>query len=346
MPRSYFYRIYFCVVAAFVVGLAVFLAVFANWLRDYEAAQPEQIMTAFLSDDLEKGRLSAVRKKYGEFISKYESDDSLDKAFSALIKGKKLTFTTSSSRPEGCDIAYTVKADDERLMSVYLKRADKRYSISGVSFDKKRCRTYEITATSDASIFVNGVEVEAADRKDEALPDVGGAFAASGLICRQTVTLENMLGDEPVVTAKSGGAALEVEKNDDAYNVVQDFSEKDAVGAFAVKAAGVYAEYMQNDSSREQIGKFVDSGTTFYKHLMGSPVKYVIPHDRYAIKETVTSDFRKYSDDLFSCRVTLVNELTRGGKKYRDHFDKYVYLRRDGKTYKVLDMQNAADTAA
>ena len=74
-----------------------------------------------------------------------------------------------------------------------------------------------------------------------------------------------------------------------------------------------------------------------------SLVIFVLEHDKYEIKDLKTSDFHKYSNDLFSCRVTLINELTRKGEKYQDHFDKYVYLRRDGDTYKVLDMQNTGD---
>ena len=152
-----------------------------------------------------------------------------------------------------------------------------------------------------------------------------------------------MLSDEPQITAKTGSTSLPVEKNGAVYNVVQEFAEKDAVGKIAGKAASVYAEYMQNDSSMTQIRKYMATDTKFYKNLRTSLVIFVLEHDKYEIKDLKTSDFHKYSSDLFSCRVTLINELTRKGEKYQDHFDKYVYLRRDGDTYKVLDMQNTGD---
>ena len=152
-----------------------------------------------------------------------------------------------------------------------------------------------------------------------------------------------MLNDEPQITAKSGSTALPVEKNGTVYNVVQEFAEKEAVGKLAGKAASVYAEYMQNDSSMTQIRKYMDTDTKFYKNLRTSLVIFALDHEKHEIKDLKTTDFHKYSDNLFSCRVTLINELTRKGEKYQDKFDKYVYLRRDGDTYKVLDMQNTGD---
>lgn len=343
--RSLFYKIYFSALAIFAVGLTVFLFVFAAWLKKYEAAQPEQIMSSFMSSGIKSGKISAVKDKYNINVSKYETNDSIDKAFSALTKDKELTFSTSAIKPEGCDLAYSVKSGDSKLMSVYLKRDNKkRYSVSGIDFDKKLYKTYKISATSDAEISVNGITVDANDRKNEELPDIDTSLTKSNnIINKQIITLDNMLSDDPQIAAKSGGTSLPIEKNGSVYNVVQEFSEKEAVGETAGKAASVYAEYMQNDSSLTQIRKYVDADTKFYKNLRTSLVIFALDHEKHAIKDLKTSDFHKYSSDLFSCRVTLTNELTRRGEKYQDRFDKYVYLRRDGNAYKVLDMQNTGD---
>ncbi len=343
--HSLFYKIYFSAVALFAVGLTVFLFAFGGWLKAYEAAQPEQIMSAFMNNDVKGGKISAVKDKYHISVSKYETNDSIDKAFTAATKGKELTFATSAIKPEGCDLAYSVKSGDSKLMSVYLKRdSKKRYSISGIDFDKKLYKSYKISATSDAEISVNGVIVEDGDRKNEELPDIDSALTKSGsIINKQIISLDNMLNDEPQITAKSGSTALPVEKNGTVYNVVQEFAEKEAVGKLAGKAASVYAEYMQNDSSMGQIRKYMDTDTKFYKNLRTSLVIFALDHEKHVIKDLKTTDFHKYSDNLFSCRVTLINELTRRGEKYQDKFDKYVYLRRDGDTYKVLDMQNTGD---
>lgn len=343
--HSLFYKIYFSAVALFAVGLTVFLFVFGGWLKAYEAAQPEQIMSAFMNNDVKGGKISAVKDKYHISVSKYETNDSIDKAFAAATTDKELTFATSAIKPEGCDLAYSVKSGDSKLMSVYLKRdSKKRYSISGIDFDKKLYKFYKISATSDAEISVNGVIVKDGDRKNEELPDIDSALTKSGsIINKQIISLDNMLNDEPQITAKSGSKALPVEKNGTVYNVVQEFAEKEAVGKLAGKAASVYAEYMQNDSSMGQIRKYMDTDTKFYKNLRTSLVIFALDHEKHVIKDLKTTDFHKYSDNLFSCRVTLINELTRRGEKYQDKFDKYVYLRRDGDTYKVLDMQNTGD---
>ena len=235
--RSLFYKIYFSAIAIFVAALIVFLFVFGSWLKKYEAAQPEQIMSAFMNNDVKSGKLSAVKDKYHINVSKYETNESLDKALSTATKDKELTFATSSIKPEGCDLAYSVKSGDSKLMSVYLKRDDKkRYSISGIDFDKKLYKTYKISATSDAEISVNGVTVKNEDRKNEELPDIDNALTkGTNIINKQIIPLDNMLGDEPQITAKTGSTSLPVEKNGTVYNVVQEFAEKEAVGKIAGK---------------------------------------------------------------------------------------------------------------
>lgn len=172
-------------------------------------------MSAFMNNDVKSGKLSAVKDKYHINVSKYETNESLDKALSTATKDKELTFATSSIKPEGCDLAYSVKSGDSKLMSVYLKRDDKkRYSISGIDFDKKLYKTYKISATSDAEISVNGVTVKNEDRKNEELPDIDNALTkGTNIINKQIITLDNMLSDEPQITAKTGSTSLPVEKN-------------------------------------------------------------------------------------------------------------------------------------
>lgn len=258
--HSLFYKIYFSAVALFAVGLTVFLFAFGGWLKAYEAAQPEQIMSAFMNNDVKGGKISAVKDKYHISVSKYETNDSIDKAFTAATKGKELTFATSAIKPEGCDLAYSVKSGDSKLMSVYLKRdSKKRYSISGIDFDKKLYKSYKISATSDAEISVNGIIVEDGDRKNEELPDIDSTLTKSGsIINKQIISLDNMLNDEPQITAKSGshGAAGREKRHglQCSSGICGEGSGRKACRQGGERLRGIYAERFLNGADPQIYG--------------------------------------------------------------------------------------------
>lgn len=341
--KSLFYKIYFSVIAIFILLLITGILVFRNWLAGYEAAQPEQIVNTVITEYLEKGSLYSVKDEYKLKLSKYETQKSFDLTVKELTDGKNLTSLSSALKPEDCDVAYVIKADDSDFLKVYLKKdaKTKKYSISGMEFDKSLYQTFTVTATSDAAVKINGVEVDAADISDEELPNLKNYTDSGKIIKKQIITADCLLNKPESVTATSGDKTLQVDESDNCYVVVQDFAEKEAVSDIAGKAASTYAAYMQNDSNLTNIKKYIDSNTEFYTNIRTSLVMFSLEHESYAIKNLSVTDLHKYSDNLFSCRVRLTNILTRKGNTYEDNFDKYVYLRRDGDSYKAIDMQNA-----
>lgn len=346
-PKSVFYKAYFTVIALFSVALIIGLLVFRGWLADYEAAQPEPIVNKLIESHIKTGDLYSVKDKYNLKISDYETKSNFDSFLKSLTDGKELTGTTSAVKPEGCDAAYQIKADGEKILNVYLKKdgKTKRYFVSGCEFDSSVYKTLKITAASDAEIKINGVAVKAEDRKDEPLPDIKSDLLKSDkLIKKQIISITDLLNEPESVTATSGKKALTVENDSGVYSVAEDFPEKSAVGDFAGKAASTYAEYMQNDSNLTNIKKYIDDTTELYKNIKSSLVIFSLDHEGHTIKDIKTTDFHKYNDSLFSCRVRLTNALKRNGAIYEDKFDKYVYLKKDGDTYKAIDMQNTGDS--
>lgn len=341
--KSLFYRIYFSVIAIFVLLLAVGIFVFRNWLAGYEAAQPEQIVNTVITEYLEKGDLYSVKDEYNLKLSRYETQKSFNSAIKELTDGKKFTSLSSALKPKDCDAAYVIKADDSDFLKIYLKKdgKTKKYSVSGMEFDKSLYQTFTVSATSDASVKINGVDVDAGDIADEELPNLKNYTNNGKIIKKQIITADFLLNKPESVTATSGKKTLQVSESDNCYVVVQDFAEKDAVSDIAGKAASTYAAYMQNDSNLTNIKKYIDPNTEFYTNIRTSLVIFSLEHESYQIKNLSVTDLHKYSENLFSCRVRLTNVLTRKGNTYEDKFDKYVYLRRDGDTYKAIDMQNA-----
>lgn len=345
--KSLFYKIYFAAVAVFAVLLITGLFIMHGRLADYEAAQPEPTVNRLIETKIKTGDIYSEREEYSLKLSPYETKESFNSALKELTNGKEITAASSSVKPKDCDVAYNIKAGDTVLFNVYLKKngKTKKYAVSGLEFDSSVYKSFKITAPSDAEVKINGITVNPEDRADEKLPNIKSDLLKSDkLIKKQIITANDLLNKPESVTASSGGKELTVREDGGVYSVVQSFDEMKAVGDIAGKAASVYAEYMQNDSNLASVKKYIDSDTDFYTNIRKSLVMFVLEHQSYAIKDLTVTDYHKYSDDLFSCRVRLVNALNRNGAIYEDKFDKYVYLRRDGNTYKAIDMQNTGDS--
>lgn len=346
-PKSVFYKVYFTVIALFSVALITGLLVFRNWLSEYEAAQPEPIVNTLIEEHIKTGDLYSVKNEYNLKISDYETESNFNSFIKSLTDGKEITGTTSAVKPKDCDAAYQIKAGDEKILNVYLKKNGKakKYFVSRCEFENSVYKTCKITAPSDAEIKINGVTVKSEDRKDEELPNIKSDLLKSdNLIKKQIINITGLLNEPESVTAKSGNKELTVENDSGVYNTIEDFPEKSAVSDFAGKAASTYAEYMQNDSNLTNIKKYIDSSTELYNNIKTSLVIFSLDHEGHTIKDIKITDLHKYNDNLFSCRVRLTNALKRNGALYEDKFDKYVYLKKDGDSYKAIDMQNTGDS--
>lgn len=340
---SLFYKIYFSVIGVFVISLIAGLFVFNNWLKDYEAGQPEQIIEKIVTEKVKTGKLFSARKELSLKISDCESDEGFSAVLKPLTDGKTITYSTAVKKPDDCDSAYTVKADETPFLNVYLKKEGKKYAVSYSEFVPSMYKTVSIICTSDAQILVNGVAVKDVTRKNQPLPNIKSELLTSkDIIHKQIIKLDNFLSLPKTVTATSGGKELKITAEETNYSVTQEFEEMEKIADVASKAGKACAAYMQNDGSLTEIRKYCDTETEFYKNIRTTIVSFVLSHDGYTIKNLKVSEHHKYSDSLFCCRVSFTNQLKKGASVYNDYFDKYVYLQKTDKGFTVIDMQNVS----
>ena len=99
--KPLFYKIYFSVIAVFLVLLIIGLFVLNSVLKVYEAAQPKAIMDEIVTEYLQKGNFYGAITEYNIPISPYESKKDMDVAFDEIIGDKKLTVASSGKKLEG-----------------------------------------------------------------------------------------------------------------------------------------------------------------------------------------------------------------------------------------------------
>lgn len=349
--KSKFYKIYFSVIAALILLLAAFLIFLGGWLGNYEKAQPETMVNSIIETYVKSGDFYGIKNIAPISVSPYESKETINKVLSEATKSGEITASSSASRVEGAEIAYTVKAGDKKIINVYFKKtADSsallaKYEIISVAFDDSFYKTATITMPQNTEIKVNGIALDSADIKTATLPEIPKKYKPENLKGSSYATLSNLLSDDLTVEASENGVALAVTKSGTQYSVNEsiDATFKDTLTTFAIDASKTYSAYMQEDSSLGAVQKYFATDTDFYQNIRTSLVIFALDHESFRFDDVKAHSVNKFSDNLYSCHVTLTQVLIRNGKEYKDYYNKNVFIYVNGNKMSVIDLQSTGD---
>ncbi|MBQ7288798.1 MAG: hypothetical protein IJW78_03605 [Clostridia bacterium] len=346
--KSLFYKIYFSLIAVFLVLLAGGLGLLYAWLNAYEQARPEAVMQSIYSTYIQKGNLYGLKSLGGLEVSPYETEATLNAAFGAFIDGKKTEVQTTTASLKDQTRTYIVTADGKPLLTVELKKQKdgrfgiKRYAPSSITLASECYKTVTVTAPENAKVSVNGKVLTAEKAQKEGLSEALKKEQNSAtLVLPQTYRLESLLNDAPEILVRIDGEEQAVVGEKGVYTVQQKLDEALAKQAqnFALEAAQNYAAYMQDDSSFAKIASYLEPDTDFYENVKTSMVTFAWDHDSYAFEQNDCGPVYAYGNDLYRCRVSFVQVLRLGATVYEDKIDQYVYLRKGAEGWKVIDMQ-------
>ena len=347
--KNRFYRIYFSVIAIFLITLIVGVVLLYGWLRSYENSQPTTIVKTVISDYLDKGKFTNLQKDYDLTISEFNTEDDLNNVLSSAIKDKTLTVAHSSLKPEGVDESFVIKAGDDKVLNVFLKKhkIGKGYDIAYVELAKNILNTVEVTMPKGAEVTINGIAIPNDLRVDNEFPSLPESVDKKTLTPTQTAKITGLLTDQVEIKATEGGTESEIIADGNKYTVAQkiDATIGEKVKSTAENAAVAYAAYMQKDGNLGVVAQYCDTSTTFYRSVAGTLIQFVKSHNGYKNEDMSVTALTKYSDSLYSCHVTFKHTLLNNdGTTYPDNFDKIVFVTKDNDTYKVIDMQNPVST--
>lgn len=341
MKKSLFYKIYFAVVALFVVALTVGLFVFSGWLEKYEAGQPENLVESTIEAYIKNGSFCEMRDNAGLLLSKYETEDSVKNFFETTVKDKEITYSSISKRVEGSDLGFGISADGQKFMNLYLKKASGGgYELTCAEFEETIYKEIKITAPANAEISVNGKPLEQELRSDLVAPAISESYLSGEIIKKQFATVSNLIGSTPLVTSGEGFTVTADDGGIYAITLSAEDPDGAAIEAFAVEAAKTYSCYLQKDSSVAALRQYLATDTEFYKNVSTSYITYVAEHVSYRFDDVSVSELHKFSDNLYSCRIKMTHVIvSKTGEEHNDYFDKYVYVYKSGNSLKAVDMQ-------
>ena len=346
--KPLFYKIYFSIIAAFLVLLVAGLCVLYAWLNEYELSQPENIIDKAYSEYIKKGDLYGLKELGETSFSLYETKDTLNGAFKELVKDKEVKMQEGAHKLNAKTINYSVIAGENELLSLTLEKKKsggklgvKAYKLCSVKINEAYNKTVKITAPADAKITINGTPLGTEEAQKTELPEViKGLENSESFEVLQTYELKDFLNASPEIKAKKGKEKLSVELNKGGYFVSQqlDKKQKEEVQNFALQAGEAYAAYMQDDAPFGRVAKYLDSSFDFYESVRTTPAHFAWDHTGYEFKDVKFGATHRYSDDVWRCRVTFKQVLHLNSTTYTDIFDKNIYLKKGANGWKVIDM--------
>ncbi len=350
--KSIFWTIYRIVLVVFAVFLIAAAVVLGRWLKNYEASQPKYAAEAVFEKYFKNFDASAY-VDICEASSVFEEKETLVSYLNDITKGQEIQYMKVSSTDKDT-IKYIVKAGDTKFASFNLVEDTSKdgkfteYTASGFELYTSSDTRITIEAPEDYTVLVNNTElsedyIKEKDIKSEScdhMPDgVRGTYytkySVSGLIAEPEVTAKTPVGTAAEVTLENGTYRVSLVNDTELQN-----AHKDRI----LEACEKYAVYMQYDSTVavmgfNQIKGYFDPQSELYEDIRTVENMFVIEYSSYEFADEKTSDFIKYDDNTFSCRVSFTHILhRRGAEDYRDYLDLTLYLRNVDGEYLIYDM--------
>ena len=222
------------------------------------------------------------------------------------------------------------------------------WELGGVELFFDRSETFYIKNTDGHTVEVNGVPLDdshviqiATTAAAERLPiGITGVSICtqeiSDLMATPTVTIFDESGN-PMEVSYDAGTHTFTEQTQ--ANTISD-DEREA----ALNAAKTYCLFMIEKASKADIAKYFDTSSEAYSVITNlSGNLWMQGNNGYRFTKEEVSDYARYSDDLFSARVSLTLNVTRKDGTTKDFgYDSTLFFRKqDTGKWLVYDATNA-----
>ena len=356
MPKFYLVLIICWAVA--LVLLTAALLIIRSYLADYESVQPKYVAEEVFEKYFKNADFEAIIEHSNVNKSEFESDETLAAYLADLTDGKELSYHNISSGMDLTTSKYIVKyTEDEKDIKIASftlaetgEKSEKgfaKYALDEFELFYPAEKSVSIKVTKGAVPYVNGIALDESYIAKDDIEHESCAHMPEGVsgIKYTLYTLDGLVAD-PIVSAKDGAGNdlflnFSTEENCYITDIVYDEALAAEQSEHVIAAAQMFATYMQNDCTIGKLTPYFEKGTELYNSIRSTLQWAVIDHDSYHFEDVEASEFYRYDENTFSCRVKFTHVLKRSRlQDYRDTMDAIFYLRNvDGK-YLVYDRTN------
>lgn len=329
-----FYTLYFMFILIFFIATYIGLNWLQGWLTDYELAQPtvkaEQVFQQIFSDP----DWGALYESAGAQDSEFEGKEEYVNFMEAKMGDAALTYMETSAGLSG-DKKYNVRLGDETVASFTLVDKNKvgnldlsnlenleditdipNWTLGKVEVFFQRQGSYLIEKLDGYTVTVNGVALDesyviqkATTKAEDYLPEGTTGFVM------ETLEVTGLMEKPEVAVTNEDGAAVEVTYDDvtrtftarTESNTMSEEEKEVALGAAKINCLWMIEE----EKDRGQIAKYFDPSYKPYNDIVKTTELWMQNHNGYEFANESVTDYARYSDDIFSVRVSMDLIVTR-----------------------------------
>lgn len=359
-----FYSIYGLLILSFIIGMIVVMAWLQDWLVEFEASQPDNASVRIFEENFSRpdwkhlyeiatrqdGYKFASAEDYAVFMTGHTKGASITmvETSAGLSGGKKYIVRAVFSNGDTMDFATFTLTDktqgndvipDWQLGEVILRVDNKLMNNAalpaGYTFLIRTGNTVTVNGTVlDESHILRTVTTKA----DPYLPDGLSGYQLTelyidGLASRPEVLVTDSSGNEVAMTFDSDTSTYTQDLTSTAISEEEQSS--------LLNAATTYCKYMIRAVGKDALKGWFDSGKPIYATITGTN-SWMQGYSSFSFSEEQTvSSYYRYSDSLFSAKVTLTLNVKRTNGTIKPYdLDTTFFMERQGSKWKVIEMTN------
>ncbi len=346
-----FYSIYGLFVVAAVVGILILMNPLHDWLVKYQASQPETKSQEIFQQYFADPNWKELYTKVGIEDTKFEDKTTFAAYMQQQIGDDELTCMETSAGLSG-DRKYVIRHGNEKVASFLLKNNGEgedrivNWEFSSLELFFQRTESVVIEKSADETVYINGVPLTE-EYTIEKVSTLAESYLPENVhgYRRETLVVTGLLMKPDVIIKDANGEVLKttIDENGVISTGVSTMAITDTEKEIAINAAKANALYAIRAIGQTELKKHFDATTQIYKDISSTLVfmQEYIGH-KFDESATAVTDYYRYSDDLFSARVSLNLNVTRknGTIKTYEANTTYFFTKQDDGTYKVTNITN------
>ena len=324
-----FYTIFLLFIFLFYIATYFGLLELRDWLNRYEMAQPttkSQEIFATLFSDPDWGSLYDIANVQD---AAYETKESFIGYMQNTVGETDLTYAETSTGLSN-DKKYIVRLGDQKIAAFTLVNHNQSESqteiadwrLGTLEFFVQYNESYYIKKLDGHTVYVNGSPLDDSftvrintTNAEPYLPE-----GLTGIrVCTQYIT--ELAGKPNVRILDAAGNEMNVVYDESTHTFAEQFDVAaitDAQQDLAVNAVKTYALYMIRRAGEGDIAEYFLRGSDAYKAITDTELAFVQDAvSREFVNEAVTN-YRCYSDSLFSARVSVTLNQYRANGSVKD----------------------------
>lgn len=348
LKESWFYRIYFGILALCAVGLAFGLVTLNGVMKEYEQTRPIHAAQDVFAQ-IESRDWSALREIDASATRmKFEGPEQYVQYMQELTNGGEFTLKSVLTIDES-EQKYSVLMGGKKFAEFTLEHSGEKTEHNFEGWRLKSLETtamasdaFTFTVPSDSTVEVNGVTLTAEDAVETGIAAVSADNLPEGTaaptLTRYAVYMFTGQPDSIRVTDRNGSEQQLTQDGEREWSCGlpnDDDKIKAQYEEAVVKWGRRLAAYTSDDYDKFDLSNACIDPSPARTYIRNMENQWAAKHSGYDFENIQTGNYHIYSDDCFSCEISFdyILHYTQQDKTYPTKYT--LYFARGGSTYKL-----------